>query len=142
MQQVVGVVRECDNKGRVWIEVEQSGCGRCSEPGGCGGVSIGQPLCSRKKRFCLADTLGLKPGDEVVVGIPDKVLLLSATAVYLVPLALGLVAAVAAHSVFGGSGSSLTDLAGFIGGLSAGWWLLSRMKPSAAARPVLVARNR
>jgi sigma-E factor negative regulatory protein RseC len=140
MQNVVGVVRECE-KGRVWIEVEQSGCGRCSEPGGCGGVSIGQSLCSRRKRFCLTDTLGLEPGDGVVVGVPDNVLLRSATAVYLVPLALGLVAAGVAHFLSGNSDSSLVDFAGFMGGLSAGWWFLTRMKLSVAAQPVLVARN-
>lgn len=140
MQQVVGVVRGRD-KALVWIEVERSGCGRCSEPGGCGGIAIGQGLCSRKKRFWVADTLGLRLGDTVAVAVPDKVLLRSATAAYLVPLALGFVAVGVVHSLSSGSDSPLLDVAGFVGGLAAGWCWLIRMKLSSAEKPVLIARN-
>lgn len=66
----------------------QSGCGRCNEPGGCGGVSLAQPLCSKPKSVVVADPIGLAVGDLVRVAIPDHQLTQGITRTYVVPLAL------------------------------------------------------
>lgn len=65
-----------------------SGCGRCSEPGGCGGVSLAQPLCSKPKSMVVSDPIGLSVGDRVRVSIPDTMLSRGITRTYVVPLVL------------------------------------------------------
>ena len=75
--------------GYVRLEFETSGgCGRCHEEGGCGGVSIAQPLCSKPKTLLALDSMGLKTGDRVLVSIPDAMLSQGVTRAYLVPLLL------------------------------------------------------
>jgi sigma-E factor negative regulatory protein RseC len=137
MQNVVGVVEACAD-GRVWVEIGRNGCGRCAEPGGCGGVNIAQS-CSAKKKFCLVDTLGLQPGEQVVIGIPDRVVVRTATTVYVVPLALGLLIAGVSHSIFDPT-SALQDALGFLLGLAGGWWWATRAKFGPDSQPVLVAK--
>ena len=71
----------------------QAGCGRCQEPGGCGGVSAATMFCARQKRVYQALNpagLPLKVGDRVRVGIPEGSLLRTALLSYGLPL-LGLV---------------------------------------------------
>lgn len=63
------------------------GCGRCSEQGGCGGVSLAQPLCTRPKSIVVTDSIGLGVGDKVRVAIPDQSLSRGITRTYVVPLA-------------------------------------------------------
>ncbi len=65
-----------------------SGCGRCNEPGGCGGVSLAQPVCAKPKSMVLTDTIGLAVGDTVRVTIPDELLSRVVTRTYVIPLAL------------------------------------------------------
>ena len=73
----------------VRLEFEVSGgCGRCNEPGGCGGVSLAQPLCSKPKSMVVKDPLGLKVGDSVRVAIPDDLLARGITRTYVIPLLL------------------------------------------------------
>lgn len=64
------------------------GCGRCNEPGGCGGVSLAQPLCSKPKSMVVRDPIGLSLGDAVRVAIPDDQLTRGVTRTYVVPLLL------------------------------------------------------
>ena len=66
----------------------QRGCGRCNEPGGCGGVSLAQPLCSKPKSMVVSDPIGLSVGDQVRVAIPDDLLSRGVTRTYVVSLGL------------------------------------------------------
>ena len=78
-------------EGLVLVRLEfevNSGCGRCNEPGGCGGVSLAQPLCSKPKSIVVADPLGLAVGERVRVSIPDAALSQGITRTYVVPLVL------------------------------------------------------
>ena len=73
----------------VRLEFEISGgCGRCHEAGGCGGVSLAQPLCAKPKILIAPDTIGLQVGDRVLVSIPDAMLAQGITRAYLLPLLL------------------------------------------------------
>lgn len=78
-------------EGLVLVRLEfevNSGCGRCNEPGGCGGVSLAQPLCSKPKSIVVADPLGLAVGERVRVSVPDAALSQGITRTYVVPLVL------------------------------------------------------
>lgn len=78
-------------EGLVLVRLEfevNGGCGRCNEPGGCGGVSLAQPLCSKPKSMVVSDPIGLRVGDKVRVSIPDQLLSRGVTRTYVVPLAL------------------------------------------------------
>lgn len=78
-------------EGLVLVRLEfdvQSGCGRCNEPGGCGGVSLAQPLCSKPKSIVVADPIGLAVGEQVRVEIPDAQLSRGVTRTYVIPLLL------------------------------------------------------
>ncbi len=73
----------------VRLEFESSGgCGRCQETGGCGGVSLAQPLCSTPKSIVVSDPIGLSVGNQVRVSIPDGMLSRGITRTYVIPLLL------------------------------------------------------
>ena len=138
---------EAPGLARLQFEVS-GGCGRCHETGGCGGVSIAQPLCSKPKILLVADEIGVQLGDKVLVAIPDALLSQGITRAYLFPLIL----------LFAGSALGATLLPGLtpvqwqltpdIGaitgagiGLIAAWWQLQRNQQSRAmVAPRIVRR--
>ncbi len=78
-------------EGLVLVRLEfevNGGCGRCNEPGGCGGVSLAQPLCSKPKSMVVSDPIGLSVGDTVRVAIPDDQLSRGVTRTYVISLML------------------------------------------------------
>jgi sigma-E factor negative regulatory protein RseC len=73
------------------VEVRRrSGCHGCSVQGACGTSLIDRYLGRRKSLLQVDNALDVVPGDEVVVGVSDAVLLRAAVAAYLVPL-IGLI---------------------------------------------------
>ena len=132
---------------RLQFEVS-GGCGRCHETGGCGGVSIAQPLCSKPKTLLVADDVGVSLGDKVLVAIPDALLSQGITRAYLVPLIL-----LFAGSALGATvlpdllpmrwqvTSDVGAIAGAGIGLIAAWWQLQRnQKSRAMVAPRIVRR--
>ena len=78
-------------EGLVLVRLEfevNGGCGRCHETGGCGGLNLAQPLCSRPKSIVVSDPIGLTVGDKVRVVIPDQLLARGVTRTYVIPLLL------------------------------------------------------
>lgn len=78
-------------EGLVLVRLEfevNGGCGRCHETGGCGGVSLAQPLCSKPKSIVVSDPIGLAVGDKVRVVVPDQLLARGITRTYVIPLLL------------------------------------------------------
>ena len=114
-----------------------SGCGRCHETGGCGGVSIAQPVCSKPKTLLVPDREGLSLHDRVLVEVPDVMLSRGATRAYLIPLLL-----LFAGSLLGGAllpvvlplnwlvTPDIGAIAGAGIGLIAAWWQLQRSQHS------------
>ena len=83
---VAGVVQRVE-AGLAWVEVESAGgCGRCHEPGGCGGVNIVRPLDGKAKVFRLPNDVGAAPGDRVGVVIEDGLALKAAMLAYGLPV--------------------------------------------------------
>lgn len=114
-----------------------SGCGRCHETGGCGGVSLAQPVCSKPKTLLVPDRLGVKLNERVLVEVPDAMLTRGATRAYLIPLLL-----LFAGSLLGGAllplltpvpwqiSADIGAIAGAGAGLIAAWWQLQRSQHS------------
>lgn len=104
------------------IRIDESGCGRCAEAGGCGGNSLGKLLCSPPRTFCVPNPGRISVGERVRIGVADGSVGRSAFHAYAIPLLAVLAGAL--------SGSALGDEFGAIGGaalgLLVGWLGLRR----------------
>lgn len=110
--------------GFAWIESERrSACGHCSASSGCGVSALASLFGTRRQQLRLPDPLGLRPGDEVLVGLPERALLGAALAAYFLPLLTMLFTALLAAGL--GAGQGLRALAA-LAGLVAGLWLAGR----------------
>lgn len=128
--------------GFAWIEAERrSGCSHCGASAGCG-VSVLAPLFgARPLQLRLPDPLGLRPGDAVRIGLPERALLAAAFAAYLLPLLAMLIAALLAAGLGAGQG---WRAAAALAGLAAGLWLARRRSRRADGRglPVILGQPR
>src|SRR5690606_30288732 len=88
-----------------WLELSDTagGCGRCDEPGGCRSVQVSHVFGGPDKVFALPMSFPVKPGDKVVISIPDGAPLSAALAAYGLATLL-LLAGAAIGSVVGGDG--------------------------------------
>lgn len=85
--------------GAVWIEtLRQSACGSCAAQKGCGHSAIARMSEKPMHVRALTDST-LQLGDEVVIGIPEDILLKSSLIAYLMPLLLALFGALLAQTV-------------------------------------------
>lgn len=101
--------------------IRQSSCSACSAQSGCGVSLLDRVLGRRPQRLVLTNAIDVRPGEEVVVGIPEGALLKAAVAAYLVPL-LGLLAgAIVGKELLGGnSPADASPLIFGLGGLALG----------------------
>ncbi len=104
--------------------LRRGSCGSCSANGACGTSLLERFFGRRALRLTLVDPIGVRAGDEVVVGVPEEALLRAAFAAYLVPLLSLIGAAIAAREValWLGVGSVepwslLGGVVGFVGAL-------------------------
>jgi sigma-E factor negative regulatory protein RseC len=104
---------------RAFVRITGEGCGRCHEPGGCGGGNLTQVFCLSPKIHRVLNLRGAKPGEEVIVVIPDRTLLCSAIAGYVLPL-MGLCLGAALGLELAGEAGSMIGAAG---GLALAWGL-------------------
>jgi sigma-E factor negative regulatory protein RseC len=71
----------------------QSACGGCSVSGACGTSLLERYLGRQPLALQATNTIGARPGDRVVVGIPDATLPQAAFVAYLMPLLVMLLGA-------------------------------------------------
>lgn len=59
--------------GEAWVRLSDraGGCGRCDEPGGCGGASLAHALKAPRQLFRLPNGIEAEPGDRVRIRIED-----------------------------------------------------------------------
>ena len=112
-----------------------------SSCGACGGKGCGSSIFARfwhpdQAEFAVANPIGAEPGEAVVVGLPDGVLLRAAAASYMAPLLLLLGGAVAGHQLFGEPGAILGGLSGLA--LAAAWL---RSRAASGRGPVILRRG-
>jgi len=102
--------------GYAWLEIQrQSACGSCHASGGCGTATLAKLWGGRPARTRAVSDLPLRPGDEVIVGLADGVLLRGALLAYLLPLALMLAGALLGEAAFAGVGDEPVALLGALG---------------------------
>lgn len=136
------VVRDLDGEFAL-VEASQTGCGRCNEPGGCGGLHPGKILCASKPRlFRALNTVGAQVGDSVNVAVAEGAIGAAATRAYLLPLALLLAGAIAGEALFGHRVGLWASVSGALLGLGLGWRSLSAHRLSRKPMlPKIVERN-
>lgn len=113
------------------VRMEGTGCGRCHEPGGCGGVNIGKMFCSTPPVFRVASPENSLVGQHVSVAIPDGAVRKSALIAYGVPLLLLLAGAFLGSGLSGDGGA----IVGAVCGLAASLPILRFAQSKNAARP-------
>ncbi len=136
MSEAPGIVSRVE-RGYAYVDIgpRASGCGRCHEPGGCGGgLSVDRGI---SRTYRLPNRIGARVGDDVVLTIPEGALLKVSLLAYLIPVAL-----VIAGAVVGTIVSDLAAIAGGALGLALGLGLLrlGERKMSSAMERLLAMR--
>lgn len=137
-----------------WVETEpKSGCSTCATSSGCGSASIARLFRRSPTRLKVVNSVGARPGDEVVIGIEESALLSGALAMYMLPLVLLIMCAAIgewlAQSWSAGSWpvghtqiiSITLGIAGFASGLAWARRLGSRMAGDSRYQPVVLRRT-
>jgi sigma-E factor negative regulatory protein RseC len=139
-----GRVLEVDGRW-AWVACRrQAECARCAEGRGCGGGILGRMLGDRLHKVRAATgAVTVRPGDQVLIGLGEEVVLRAAAAVYLLPLLLALGGAVAAAALTGAGDPAA--IAGAAGGLVLGLaWARGysrRHGADASLQPVILRRT-
>lgn len=122
-----------------------AGCASCAAGGGCGAGVLGRLFGNRTSAIEVTAPMAVAPGDGVLIGVPEDLVLRSAMRIYVVPLALFFLGALAGHVVAGntGGGELVTVLGGALGGFagfaSTARWSRAR-RDDGACRPVILQR--
>ena len=111
---VRAVVREVNQAGTLVEVQEQRGCGRCHEPGGCGGQQLTQIFCSTPKTYRVANAIGAVVGDRVTIAISAGSVRRSANLAYVLPLTATIAGAVLGMFLGDDPGAMLGGLAGLL----------------------------
>jgi sigma-E factor negative regulatory protein RseC len=109
---VCGVVRAVDGQ-QAEVEVEQGGCGRCHEKGGCGGPNLTRMFASGPRSYRVDNQFGAAVGERVTIAIAEGSVRRAANLAYGVPLLAGIVGALLGTAVYGDPGGMLGALLAF-----------------------------
>jgi sigma-E factor negative regulatory protein RseC len=119
--------------------VRRATCGACSSSSACGVSLLDRLLGRRPQRLVVTNSLGVRVGDAVVVGVPEGALLKAALAAYLMPLVGLLAGAIMAQglvaSMLPGLGGDTAGLAGGALGFAGALLLLRGYSRRLAADP-------
>tara|TARA_B100000780_G_scaffold92795_3_gene64391 strand:- start:2664 stop:3131 length:468 start_codon:yes stop_codon:yes gene_type:complete len=64
----------------------KTGCSQCQVSDDCGTSAVAKAFTPRQQTLTMRSPLPVKPGDLVVIGIPEQKVLLASWLVYIVPL--------------------------------------------------------
>jgi sigma-E factor negative regulatory protein RseC len=100
--------------------LRHSACSHCELNSGCGTGAIGRLLGHRSKPLTIRNESNLKPGDRILLGMPDRAFLRASLLIYGLPLAGLIGAGLVAEWAFAGSELHvfIFSAAGFIAVLS------------------------
>ena len=119
-----------------------SACNHCELNQGCGAGAIGRLLGYRNKPLRIRNTAGLKSGDRILLGMPDRHFLQASLLIYGLPLGLLVITAVLMKMLFGGS--EILILMGAIAGFTGGLLMSSKLAKnqfSAQLNPTILQVN-
>lgn len=123
------------------VEVEQGGCGRCHEKGGCGGQQLTQMFCSGPKSYRVANPHGAHVGDQVTVAIAPGTVRQTANLAYGVPLTATIVGAAIGTQIIGDLGAMLGALIGISCSILYIRHRANLRGGNLAARPYIISRS-
>lgn len=137
---IQAIVRSLDGKW-VRVEVEQGGCGRCHEKGGCGGQHLTQMFCSGPKTYRVENTIGADVGDRVKIAVAVGSVSRTANLAYILPLT----ATIAGAALGATLGSDLSAMVGAGIGLGAAFlYVIARSHRNTGnltERPHIISRS-
>lgn len=137
---IKAIVRTLDGK-FANVEVEQQGCGRCHEEGGCGGQQLTQMFCGGQKTYQVENTIGAEIGDRVTIAIAAGSVSSTANLAYILPLT----ATIAGAALGAFSGGDLSAVIGAGVGLAGAFlYVIARSRGKAGnftERPHIVSRS-
>jgi len=106
------------------VRMDETGCGRCHEHGGCGGNNLGKMFCSAPRTFRVLNPRNSAIGERVTIAIAEGAVRRSATIAYGLPLLALFVGALCGSALAGETGA----IVGSITGLLFSWLLLRRVQ--------------
>lgn len=119
------------------VRMDDTGCGRCHEPGGCGGVNIGKMFCSTPAEFRVMNSGKSVVGQHVSVAIPDGAVSKGALLAYGFPLLLLLIGAFSGSVLSGDLGAAVGAACGLVASLPALRYAQSRNATSRQFQPYI-----
>lgn len=126
----------------VWVEtVRASSCQSCSARQGCGHALVNAREAGARARIRALSALPLETGDDVIIGIPEGVLVHAAIRLYLLPLLCLLAGALLGDLYLTGwpvEGAALGGLAGLFAGFVVNRWHSLHHQSDAALHPVVL----
>ena len=94
------------------IRMDEAGCGRCHEPGGCGGNPLGKVFCSVPRTFRVLNPGNSAIGSRVTVVIAEGSVRRSAILAYGLPLLALFFGAISGSTLAGEAGAIIGSLCG------------------------------
>lgn len=137
---VRGVVRALDGSDAL-VTVEQGGCGRCHEEGGCGGHQLTQMFCSGPKSYKAQNAVGAAIGDHVLVATAPGSIRQTANIAYVVPLLGAIGGALAGNMFRGDAGAVIGAIAGLFIAFGYVRYVAQKASGTAAVRPYIISRS-
>lgn len=113
------------------VRMDETGCGRCHEEGGCGGNSVGKLFCNAPRAFRVLNPGNSGIGERVIVVTAEGAVRRSAILAYGLPLLALFVGALGGSAVAGELGAIL----GSVGGLLCSWLALRRAQQRGTLDP-------
>ncbi len=134
------------NAGMAEVQISPaSNCGRCAARGSCSTSLLEHWLGRKPNVLRVSNSLGLQPGDSVILGIPEGDLLRAALQAYLVPLLTLLFGAMGFAELATHLGTSeMQPVASLLGaglGFGLGLWWFSRWSRKHRLQPKMLRRT-
>jgi sigma-E factor negative regulatory protein RseC len=123
----------------VAVDVENGGCGRCDQPGGCRSAVLTQMFRQRSCEFSVPNRIGARVGDRVVLRLPAGSLARWSLTMYLVPvLAVLIGAGLGIFCVGNASFRNVGAISGSLVGLAVCWIVFRLVPTSVGTGPQMV----
>jgi len=96
------------------VQMDETGCGRCHEQGGCGGNNIGKMFCNAPRTFRVLNPGHSAINDRVTIVIAEGTVRRSATLAYGLPLLALILGALTGTALSGEIGAIIGALIGLL----------------------------
>lgn len=134
-------------RGYAWVEpLTKANCSGCKSKPACASSGAFDFLKPATEKIYVQNPIHARPGEEVVVGMHPKALLIYSLFAYMLPLVSMLVFAILGNQLFlalslhADFGAILTGIAGLLSGLKLAGWLAQNIAKSEDANPVILRR--